>query len=274
MKKIITIILTMVMLISSLTIAAQAKTGDIIGSALHTDIVVYINNYAIPSYAVNGQSVVVAEDLRNFGFDVIWNPNNRSLSVSRNANTSVVPMFVDKSATSGSFFTSILETDISVWAAGKRLTSYALNGYTMIPAEELTMFGSVNWVSSERALKIQIEGLDTLTTKQVVSHRYYGQTKAPDFGWVTQSICVQWKDGLTNTYRWYLADANDIKLYTDFIKTQGWVLENSVQGSDGIWYSGYINKKLRTGILIAEQNNLAYVQMATLMDYWDYSGLQ
>lgn len=274
MKKIIAIFLTMIMLISSLTIVAQAKTGDVIGSALNTDIVVYINNYAIPSYAVNGQSVVVAEDLRNFGFDVIWNPNNRSLSISRNANTSVVPMFVDKSATSGSFFSSILETDISVWAGGKRLTSYALNGYTMIPAEELTMFGSVNWVPNERALKVQINGLDTLTTKQMVSHRYYGETKAPDFGWVTQSICVQWSESVKNTYRWYYADANDVKLYTDFIKSQGWVLDNSVQSSDGAWYTGYINKKLRVGIGISEQDNIVYVQIATGTDKWDYSGLK
>ena len=116
------------MLVSGMSVVSEARVGDVIGSALHTDIVVYINNYSIPSYAVNCQSGVVAEDLRNFGFDVVWNEYARSLSISRNSDYNVYPMHVDKSHGVGEWYTSILATDISVWAGGKRLTSYAMNG--------------------------------------------------------------------------------------------------------------------------------------------------
>ena len=169
MKKIVANILVVVVLMSCFSMVASAKVGDKIGQALHTDIVAYINHYAIPSYAVNGQSVIVAEDLRNFGFDVTWNANSRSLSIARNGNTWVTPMNVTKQGATGSKFTDILATDIKVYAGGRRITSYAMNGYTMIPVEELTMFGEVYWVQNERALKLWVNGLQISSTKQKVS---------------------------------------------------------------------------------------------------------
>ena len=272
MKKIFVLVLTLVMLVSGMSVVSEARVGDVIGSALHTDIVVYINNYSIPSYAVNGQSVVVAEDLRNFGFDVVWNEYARSLSISRNSDYNVYPMHVDKSHGVGEWYTSILATDISVWAGGRRLTSYAMNGYTMIPAEELTMFGSVTWVPEERALKIWVDNLDSLSSNQVVSHRYYTGSYAPDFGWVTQSLCVEWDDdAYGNKERLYVSDGTKIQQYINYIKSQGWYLDKSVEGSDGTWYSCYINKGLRTGIAVSGWDDYVFVQIATGIDYWDTS---
>ena len=70
MKKILSLILIALILVTGYVVSA-VPVGTVIGEALHTDIVVYINNFAIPSYAVNGQSAIIAEDLRNFGFDVV-----------------------------------------------------------------------------------------------------------------------------------------------------------------------------------------------------------
>ena len=141
-------------------IQVNAEVGDVAGVALNTDIVAYINHYAIPSYAVNGQSVIVAEDLRNFGFDVEWNGTTRSLNITKNININTAyQMEFDKNAKLGSKFTDILETDVGVYANGVQITSYAMNGYTMIPIEELTMLGEVTWVSHERAIKLWVDGL-------------------------------------------------------------------------------------------------------------------
>ena len=63
MKKLISIIIATVSALCMLTPVSAYKIGDYIGTVYHTDIVAYINNYAIPSYAANGTSVVVAEDL-------------------------------------------------------------------------------------------------------------------------------------------------------------------------------------------------------------------
>lgn len=176
MKKIISLILSVVLVLG---VTAQARVGDKIGMALNTDIVVYINNYAIPSYAVDGTSCIVAEDLRNFGFDVAWNGVNKTLSIRRNSATTVNPMSFSKTAKTGSFFADLLETDIVVFADGYRVSSYAMNGYTMIPVEELTMFGSVNWVESERALKMWVDGLHVRDTMQPIQK---AQQTAPTYG--------------------------------------------------------------------------------------------
>ena len=176
MKKIISLILSAVLVLG---VTAQARVGDKIGMALNTDIVVYINNYAIPSYAVDGTSCIVAEDLRNFGFDVAWNGVNKTLSIRRNRATTVNPMSFSKTATTGSFFADLLETDIVVFADGYRVSSYAMNGYTMIPVEELTMFGTVNWVESERALKMWVDGLHVRDTMQPIQK---AQQTAPTYG--------------------------------------------------------------------------------------------
>lgn len=170
MKKIMTVVLSVVMLMSCFGMIAQAKVGDVVGTALNTDIVVYINHYAIPSYAVNGQSVVVAEDLQNFGFDVFWNQYDRSLTITRNGSTEVTAMEVCKEDAPGTKFTDILATDIKVYAGNKRITSYAMNGYTMVPVEELTMFGDVHWVPNERALKMWVSDLHANNVMQEVSY--------------------------------------------------------------------------------------------------------
>ena len=169
MKRIYTLIAVFLTLFSAYATTGYAKTGDVIGKALHTDIVAYINHYALPSYAVNGQSVIIAEDLVNFGFDVKWNNDTRSLTIKRNPTATIKGMStVDKSYIPGTKFTDVLETDISVYANSHKLTAYALNGYTMVPIEELDMFGNVYWVESERAIKLWVDGLKMLPTRQEV----------------------------------------------------------------------------------------------------------
>ena len=152
--------------------------GDKTGTVYNTDIVAYINNYAIASYAANGTSVIVAEELRYFGFDVEWNETERSLSITRNTETQPDEMNVLKQETPGSEFSDILYTDIAVYANGVRIPSYAINGYTMIPMESLTMFGECYWIPEQRALKLWVDGLNIRPTMQPVA---FGRAiKSPD----------------------------------------------------------------------------------------------
>ena len=164
----------------------SAKVGDIQGSALHTDIVAYINHYAISSYAVKGTSCIVAEDLRNFGFDVKWNELDRSLNIIRNSNTYVTEQYVSKNGTSGSFFADILETDITVFANETKLTSYAINGYTMIPIEELCIFGEIYWLEDVRELKLWIDGLEIRHDTQPVTQYIAPVYTSPSYSDTTQ----------------------------------------------------------------------------------------
>lgn len=264
MKKIAAIVLTLIMCISCFGVVGHAKVGDVIGTAYHTDIVVYINYYAIPSYAVNGQSVIVAEHLRNFGFDVIWNDSNRSLTISRNSENNIGDlMFVGKGYNSGERYTDILETDISVYANGQKLKSYAMNGFTMIPVEQLTMFGEVNWVASERALKMWVQNLPIYGSGQPVAKRYYNGTYAPEFGWITESVCY-----FQGTEYSYKADEAKLRQYVDYIVSQGWAYDKKVNGPGGKSYEGYINKNLKTGIAVMQQGDKVFVMVKTNVNAW------
>ena len=179
MKKFIPILLVVVTLLS---FGAYAKVGDVVGQALNTDIVAYINNYAIPSFAVNGQSCVVAEDLRNFGFDVAWNGESRSLSITKSVTPVITEMVFKKSRDRGSFFANVLETDIITYAQGVQVPAYAISGYTMVPMEALYMLGNVVWNPDEWLLDMTVEGFPVRETRQAVEFlpesvdKLYGKT--------------------------------------------------------------------------------------------------
>ncbi|MBQ7974722.1 MAG: hypothetical protein IJ300_03440 [Clostridia bacterium] len=169
-KKLISLIISAASILSAVASVSAANVGDVIGTVYNTDIVAYINNYAIPSYAANGTSVVVAEDLRNFGFDVVWNGEARTLTISRNEITQPAEMKVMKTGQPSTKFADLLYTDIKVYGNGIQLPSYAINGYTMVPVEALTMFGTCNWVSEERALKLWIDNVHIREEKQAVDN--------------------------------------------------------------------------------------------------------
>ena len=88
MKKLSFILMLCIILtsFSMFTTAAAPKVGDQIGDVLYSDITAYINGLAIPTSVIQGKTLVVVEDLANYGFDVTWNNNDRSLKVEFNKN--------------------------------------------------------------------------------------------------------------------------------------------------------------------------------------------
>ena len=133
MKKLISILLTTLTLCTSFSVAF-AKVGDVIGYAIYTDIVAYINNYPIMSYNVNDYTVVVAEDLRKYGFDVEWNEKTRSLHISKGDATTITPYGTIYSYASkkGQKSMPYLETDIKTYINGTEIDSYNINVSTVV----------------------------------------------------------------------------------------------------------------------------------------------
>lgn len=172
MNKRLLTFLTVLALAVSLIIPVSAS--EICGTALNSDIITYINNYAIETYIVDGTSVVVAEDLRMYGFDVLWNGEERTLSIYRNSATEVTPnLFFKRREPTGSKYCDLYTTDIKTSAAGKPITAYNMNGYTMVPVEELTMLGNVQWYETERILKMTVDGLASSETLTGAYYRMY-----------------------------------------------------------------------------------------------------
>ena len=173
MKKISVIITMLLTLLSFAAVGSTEKIGDVVGHTYHTDIAAYVNNYALPSYAADGTSVIVAEDLQNCGFDVVWDENTRSLEITRNPDLEPVGMAVQKGGGTGMRFMDILYTDIKVYAQGVQIPSYAIQGYTVIPIESLTMLGDIEWVSSERTINLWVDGMKNRIEKQPVYQRMF-----------------------------------------------------------------------------------------------------
>ena len=80
MKKLISCIVFAFCIMMSSSVVF-AKTGDIVGKAVNTDIIAYINGLPIPSYNINGYTGIVVEDLKKYGFDVWYSDSERVLRV-------------------------------------------------------------------------------------------------------------------------------------------------------------------------------------------------
>lgn len=74
---------------SSATDSANGPIGAVAGSYYHTDIVTYFNGTAIESYNLGGQTVIPATKLRDFGYNVIWDGDNRRVLIDTNASSLV-----------------------------------------------------------------------------------------------------------------------------------------------------------------------------------------
>ncbi len=141
--------------------AGAEKIGDKIGEALYSDVDVYINHYPIRAYSAYGYAAIVAEDLTNYCCDVTWDNASRSLYINKSdtkAEFTSGPVY-KSSMPSGSKFADILYSDIKTYVNGHEVTSFTINGYTMIVIDDFGKYmGGYNWDGGNRAAKAWIDG--------------------------------------------------------------------------------------------------------------------
>lgn len=163
MKKIrkLLAMLTLVVCSSALAVPVSAyKIGDVIGRALYTDIIASINDYNIASYNINNYTAVVAEDLRNYGFDVIWLDEERALYIDRAATNKVDSTYIAPAVPAslvGKKAQNVLYTDIKTYINGAEVTSYNINGKTIVFFEDLSVFGNIEYTEYNRRLDLGID---------------------------------------------------------------------------------------------------------------------
>lgn len=154
MKKRILSVLAVCLMVLSLTgIPVSAKNGDIAGAVYYTDIRAFINGHPIESYNVDGYTAVCAEDLAAYGFCVRWYAESRLLIITPNTEYASAPpeyMFPEVTKPSGTYRMPYLETDIQVLADGKAISSWNIDGRTLIRLQDLTMFGVTVWDAEAR----------------------------------------------------------------------------------------------------------------------------
>lgn len=136
------------LLFSSVAYADSMKVGTVINHVLSTDIKAYVSDYQIPSMNIDGSTAIIAEDLRNYGFTVIWNPDSRMLDISYNPDASTFdPLAIPESLTSpvGTRIKDVLYTDIKTNLNGKEIPSFNIGGLTAIYLKDLSSVGNVSW---------------------------------------------------------------------------------------------------------------------------------
>ncbi len=156
MKKILCIMLFIIILV--LPCFSYAQVGDVAGQYYWTDIATFLNGCEIDSINIGGQTLISAEDMHYYSFNVWWFPNERVLDVYSTAHAvnGAPPKIVDFNNTGfkiGDVRGNYYETDIVTQLDGKEITSYNVGGRTYIHAEQMADFGYVvKWNEQERKL--------------------------------------------------------------------------------------------------------------------------
>ncbi len=154
-KRVLILLILVLFLLSNIVFANDIKIGTVINKVLSTDIIAYINGNKIPSMNIDGYTAVVAEDLRNYGFDVIWNPIKRSLTISENITKNINPILVQNNENTviGEKVADVLYTDIKTYLNGREVEAFNIGGYTAIFLKELETYGSVTWNEESREIR-------------------------------------------------------------------------------------------------------------------------
>ena len=246
MKKIIAITLAFVICMCSMNCFAYTN-GDVIGYACYTDIVAKINGYELESYNVDGYTYIIAQDLRNYGFDVIWDENARTVSIKRsNKFITSAPdhnnAFVPQSIVGQKSY-DLLYTDIKTYVNGLLVPSYNINGRTIIQLDSVAEFGNAIWRPEQKTVSIFVGNLaskisdpDKLASKRTfmskaksikINEEYIGNSATKNSGayFAIMNVYSDWNKLVDEMYA-YLGKcmpANDFERLSQ--DQQAWMLK-------------------------------------------------
>jgi hypothetical protein len=159
-KRFLSLVMALVIavaLVPAVTATANA-VGDVLGDVLYSDILAFINGHAIPTSITDGKTMVVAEDLRNYGFDVVWDSEAWALRIEPNADAPFSPMKVERSDMPvGTFKMHFFYTNIKTYLSGEQVESIAVDGETLIDFEILERYGSIAWNGEAREIRLTVD---------------------------------------------------------------------------------------------------------------------
>ena len=141
--------------------------SDKYDSIYFTDMKTFINGYEMPTFARIANpscAVIVAEDLRNYGFDITWDNETKTLFAKYNPEKEITPMALDyyKDKDGKKAFSIYTKESVKVVIddgnAHYFLTNvYNLNGYIAISIDEFKAMYDFIWNGEERAAYISIK---------------------------------------------------------------------------------------------------------------------
>ena len=161
MKRFAAALLTVMLLLS---VCAPSAGAAVVNHALYTDIVAKINGHPLRSYNIDGWTYVVAEDLRGYGFYALWNPEARTLHVTRASSGGRLelpwrwPDYDPGPLTHrvGERAKKVYSTDIKTYVAGSEVRACNIDGETLIRFDDLAPYGAVVWNEQTRVIELTL----------------------------------------------------------------------------------------------------------------------
>ena len=134
------------------------EIGTKVGEVVSTDIRAYIEGRELKAVNIGGKMAVALKDLREFGFEVLFDEGKREVSVSYKGGE-IKPTFnyEDDGKEIGSYISDVLSTDISAYLDGERTESFNAEGYTHVYFRSLEIFGEVSFDEDKREAHLEVK---------------------------------------------------------------------------------------------------------------------
>ncbi|MDD6214720.1 MAG: polysaccharide deacetylase family protein [Firmicutes bacterium] len=160
MKRSIVLLLAVIVVLSGFFNIIADNYGAA-GYTLYSDIAAYINNYPIQAYNIDGETVVLASDLKNYGFDISWNAQRRAVSIARSGSTVIIPQtdVYRNAKRAGQYHKKFVLSDIAAEIDGIPVKCFNIENRAAIYFKDLDRFGKVEWNAKTRAITLTVEGL-------------------------------------------------------------------------------------------------------------------
>lgn len=138
--------------------AIPINAATVIGSVLTTDIKAYINGCEVPSYNIDGNIVVVGQDLRSYGFNVVYDNNTRTSYISYDGSGTWTPIApsIENSQSIGTKVMDVYQSDISVSVNGNKVACYNVGGKMAFRFSELKVFGNYSYDNETRSANLWV----------------------------------------------------------------------------------------------------------------------
>lgn len=149
MKRVLCLFLACMLL---LPLGTQAA---VIGTGYATDIKAYVDCLMVPSYNIDGNTVVIVRDLENFGYTVNWDESARVVRFYRDFAKPVTPTIPTYNGTPvGTKVFDVYETDIRVFFKEKEIPAYNIGGRTAVRLRDIALVGEAVYDPTYKSAEI------------------------------------------------------------------------------------------------------------------------
>jgi hypothetical protein len=201
MKKRISLLMTLMLIVSMFSAMTASAAAP---NAYFSDVRSFINNYPIQSYTIKSHTVVSTEQLKDYGFRVVWDGDARALYITREAAkpnwnpTKYTGSVVNYAAYAGDVAFKTVPTDIKVYINGQLVDSYNSGWDTFINLADLTKASYVDtksnvvinkqWFADERQSFLWISDLPVAPKVEAKAYPYAYLSLSKAYEWAVDCV--------------------------------------------------------------------------------------